>query len=315
MITVAYTISDSLKQQLDAIEKLRTSILKIPLPLKTVLRLTFEASAAKTYYSLLLCDIQVPRDDVIHALSGVLHKNKKGKLQNETLRFYQGLVHIQKEWTVREASIAPKQCIELFDIACTGDLEDESSRDLKHILDYVQVSREHPVILGALIFILLRKLNPFTKDNDKFAFLLFDLFLYKNGWDISGFFVLSHYLYDKREEFERELNAALNQENLTHWLEYMAESIKKQLSFVEDVTKIEGSLFRTGLSKAFWKLTQRQKEMVSFSDIPNVQITNRKVQMLYGISQITASRDLAKLATLGLLSANGAGRSVYYTRF
>ncbi len=43
-------------------------------------------------------------------------------------------------------------------------------------------------------------------------------------------------------------------------------------------------------------------------------ITNKKVQKLFKVSQITASRDLAKLASVGLLFTHGKGRSVYYTK-
>jgi Fic family protein len=49
-------------------------------------------------------------------------------------------------------------------------------------------------------------------------------------------------------------------------------------------------------------------------DRPGTRITNKMVQKHFKVSQITASRELAKLATLGLIISIGKGRSIYYTK-
>ena len=68
------------------------------------------------------------------------------------------------------------------------------------------------------------------------------------------------------------------------------------------------------LPNSFWQLNDRQKSILGFLENPDATITNKRVRSLFKISQITASRDLTKLANLGLLFAHGKGRSVFYTK-
>lgn len=68
------------------------------------------------------------------------------------------------------------------------------------------------------------------------------------------------------------------------------------------------------MAEGFFELNDRQKSILNMLDQPTASITNRLTQKAYKVSQITASRDLAKLTTLGFLFSHGKGRSVYYTR-
>ena len=81
----------------------------------------------------------------------------------------------------------------------------------------------------------------------------------------------------------------------------------------EDVIT-EAFPYRVSLPATFWEITTRQKEIMMYLENPTASVTNKTVQKLFNISQITASRDLARLANLGLLLAHGKGRSVYYTK-
>ena len=108
------------------------------------------------------------------------------------------------------------------------------------------------------------------------------------------------------------LSIANQTRNLTLWLEFFAEGIINQLE--EALKDIENLSYKTTLPAAFFNLNDRQKHILTFLEEPGSRITNKKVQNIFNISQITASRDLAHLKTLGLLISHGKGRSVYYTR-
>jgi Fic family protein len=100
--------------------------------------------------------------------------------------------------------------------------------------------------------------------------------------------------------------------NLTVWLEYFALGIIVQLNkALEDIHK---NRFATTLPASYWKLNERQREILLMLEQPGTRITNKSVQKMFGVSQITASRDLAKLASLGLLFVHGKGRSVFYIK-
>jgi len=47
---------------------------------------------------------------------------------------------------------------------------------------------------------------------------------------------------------------------------------------------------------------------------PGEQITNQKVHGMFGVSPVTAARDLDGLARMGLVVRQGKGRGTYYVR-
>jgi Fic family protein len=159
----------------------------------------------------------------------------------------------------------------------------------------------------------MEKMQLFANHNTQIAHLTADLFLYKSGYSFKGFLAYeASWMGDEgayKESHERALNAA----SLTIWLEYFAQNIVKQLeNIVQLISKPKSPTL--DLKKSFWKLNERQRSILNFLDQPQITITNRQVQKRYKISQITASRDLTKLANLGYLFSHGKGRSVYYTK-
>ena len=83
---------------------------------------------------------------------------------------------------------------------------------------------------------------------------------------------------------------------------------------MEKVLKSVESINFEPTKLATWKLTERQKKIMEKLENPNIQITNRDVQKMFTVSQITASRDLSKMVNLGILLPHGKGRSIFYTR-
>lgn len=277
---------------------------------KTSLRLYVESKAAKTYYALTLSSAPFSKTEIIE---GLLKTDIKNNYKEEILRYFDGLDIIRSRWNLNLKEFTVSDCLDLYRASCFGRLKSDDSSDLKHILSYIQVSREHPLVKAALAYILCFKIGPFTQNSRRFSHLLFDFFLAKEGANSKGLFCIDHYFYDHKQEFEQTLDFAYKQDNLTTWLEYVTSSALSQMKFLEDVVKQKGTLFRTGIPKRYWALTKRQQKVAGISLIPQARITNKKVQELFGVSQITASRDLSKLEIVGILEHHGKGRSVYYT--
>ncbi|OGK57462.1 hypothetical protein A3H83_03340 [Candidatus Roizmanbacteria bacterium RIFCSPLOWO2_02_FULL_39_8] len=61
-------------------------------------------------------------------------------------------------------------------------------------------------------------------------------------------------------------------------------------------------------------LNSRQREIIQMLEDPKSRITNKQVQKKFSVSQITASRDLAKLTIVGVLFSHGKGRSTWYSK-
>ncbi len=314
MIPILYTTSQKLEKNLEDFDFLFNSIRDCPIDLQSKLRLGLEAFSSKIFYSLTLSQNRIEKGQIFEVLT---HQKIKRKSEHKLIEnYHKALLEIAKNWYLKESGISAKDCEKLYKIACPGDLiSDEDATEIKHVLDYIQVSREHPLTRACLAFILINKIEPFTEGNLLFSFLLFDLFLAIDGYTSDNLICLPHFFSDHKKEFEKQFEIAKESENLTSFLEYATFAVNEQLRFVLDVFQQKGTLFRTGLPKSFWRLTKRQKEIASFAQIPQAELTNRKIQALFGVSQITASRDLSKLAVLRMLQIKGQGRSVTYTSF
>jgi Fic family protein len=189
-------------------------------------------------------------------------------------------------------------------------------KNLHELLKYLDAKQEHPAIQSAIIHmqLLVRPpdLTPEWEDNGLFARMAAYLFLAKYGYDIRG------YMYPERVWLAVPATYFHLQEeyrksgNLTMWLEYIAESLVNNLTAI--ARDIETSASHIEYPPSFWDINDRQKEILTSLDNPGMKVTNRMVQKKYRLSQITASRDLTKLSSLGLLYPHGKGRSVYYTK-
>jgi len=132
------------------------------------------------------------------------------------------------------------------------------------------------------------------------------------GFVSKGLLCLDEYFKKDFVGYRENVEAVLGNKNLTLWLEYFAGAVVTQLE--KTLTEVLSEKYSLDVTRNFFELNDRQKEIMSILDQPNVVISNKKVQKMFKVSQITASRDLSRLSTLGLLFTHGKGRSVYYTK-
>lgn len=310
MINITYNFSANLKEILGKIEVLRRTILLTPINPKTEARLRFEAMLNRAYWSLNLTDSPLAKSDLLKFFTR--GNVKKMTLQEkEALQYKKALDYISYEWLVVERPIKVKNILELHEMLTKGKLK-VSENSIKTALDYLQVTADNPVIQSGLAYVQMANIVPFSYDNQRFCSLIAYLFLYKRGYDFKGLLVLEKYWKKTMMDFNNYLQTALQNSTVTLWLEYFSKSVEQSLE--EIALNLSSFQNRPQPSSSMWELNDRQKEIMSLLEAPNQTITNKKVQKLFKISQITSSRDLAKLTTLGLLLAHGKGRSIYYTK-
>jgi Fic family protein len=242
---------------------------------------------------------------------GVNHKNLDEK-QEEILKYKTALDYLNQEWLVNPKNVTLRDLLSLYDIFGKGSLNGPSS-NLQDLLDYIQAHRENPIIQSGVAFLGIERTTPFTTGNSRFARLLAYLFLYKDGYDVKGLIQFDKKWAEDLSLLNDALRVGLSAASITIWLEFYAQSIIENLrATLEEIGKTKD--YNIGLDNSLWEINDRQKEILNLLEQPNTTITNRKVTKRFKISQITASRDLSKLATLGLLFPHGKGRSVYYTK-
>lgn len=310
MINISYTISPTLKVSLDKIEILRQRILLTPLSVRSEIRFRWEATINHIYWSLIMSENPLSKKDVMTLLT-LAQKKKLKPEEVEIIKYKKACDYIAQEWLVSSRSVSPKIILQLHDLACPGRFEGTET-ELKQELDYLQASSENPIVIAAISYIIIAKTRPFTDGNGRLSRLLSRLFLYKYGYDFKGFLVIEEYFRRDMAAFKFHFENALKESNVTPWLEYYAQSVAIQLE--KAAQDIYSQRFHLDVDSRLFDLNDRQKVILGQMEQPEMSVTNKKVQKQFKISQITASRDLAKLASLGLLFIHGKGRSVYYTR-
>lgn len=313
MASFSYTISDQLKESLRQVDEGRKNLLLTPIPPEKELGIRWETTIDRIYYSLILSGIESTREYIFKTLSqSILKKPKNLSSEQKTiLKYKKALDLIANNWIASENIITPRTVIALHSVGAVGTYRKKEA-ELKQIVDYIQQGKDHPVVQAAVVYAALSQLNGFSDGNGRLARLISLLFLYKAGYVLRGFIAIEKEWYQNQEEFKDALNQGINNAHMTRWIEYYSQSIANQLA--ERLAEIQTTdSVQTRVSN-FSSLNDRQKEILTILEEPNLTITNRKVQKYFNISQITASRDLSKLAILGLLAPRGRGRSVNYTK-
>ena len=321
MLSISYNLSWRLKDTLGKIENLRALIALAPISPKTKLKLRWEAMLNRIYYSLRLSGNPLERADVIRLLGKSNLKKiqksepaspKRQRGEQDVIRYKRALDYLLENWLGENKPVRSDDLITLNAIIGSGKLSTKR-QELQNLLDYLQARQENPIIQSAIINIELSKMRAFTDKNESFSLLAPYLFLYKAGFDFRRLVAVETEFWQDHNFYKQNYNLAINASTLTFWLEYFAKSILTQLEKIyQSITKPTYVLKE--MPESFFELNDRQKSILNMLDKPDGSITNRLIQKAYKVSQVTASRDLAKLTTLGFLFSHGKGRSVFYTK-
>lgn len=318
MQTLSYNLSADLLASLQTIETLRRQILLTPLPPREELHLRWEAMMQRIYWALALDDHPLTKAAMVRLLTAQ-EKKKLSPFEHEVLNYKKAFDFISQDWLVNPKPLSIKAVLTLYELTYqrTGrrlvtTLPNSIDIAIKNILEYLHTGSENPVIQAAIAYAQLESIAPFPEGNARVARLLVYLLLYKYGHDCRGLLVLEEYWRRDLLTLRKTLEIATQEKNYNPWLEFFAHGVVSQLQ--KTVENLSSERFQIDIAGSFFDLNDRQKEILTLLDQPGASISNKKVQRLFKVSQITASRDLTRLATLGLLFTHGKGRSVYYTR-
>jgi hypothetical protein len=312
MQNISYTISPFIIHTLEKIELLRREILLSPLSPKKEQVFRFQAMTSRIESALQSIDTKITKEEILSVLTNqsLLAGKEKNKQRHQHIMGYKkAFDYLMQEWLVVSKTVTSNDLIKLHRNISKPHLVIQE-KQLQEILDYLQTSSDSPLVQAAIVNLKIQSLHAFPDKNDLFAILCSYLFLYKAGLDFRGLLVLEKMQAKNPEDFSKQYQKALGSSHITGWIEYFVQAVLDQL--LETWQRITEPM--ASASDKIFELNERQKRIVQLLDAPFSVITNRDVQMMFAISQITASRDLAKLAGLGLLFVHGKGRSVRYTK-
>lgn len=314
----SYNSSPTLRFALSTFEEHRRSIVLTPFSPKEELRLRWDALVNRTYGMLTIAGYVTSKKDIVMALGQYRAKKTRGA----TLTLIEGIRlawdEIRRSWLVTDRPITFQTIESLTSLVFPKELGlyrrglRNSEAAIRGLLDYLAPSQEHALIRASVAFIGVISINPFDRDSRILASLLYHLFLHTVGLDARGLIDVETLWASDKETFTKVYEAGLTTGDYTAWLEYSAQTSVTNLELI--VKKLVLPSAHHELPAGFFSLNDRQHRILSILEEPDRKTTNKDVQGRYRVSQITASRDLSKLAQLGLLYAHGKGRSVYYTK-
>lgn len=315
MINLSYNLSDKISENITKINELRTKILLTPIKPRQEIKLKWEANTSKAYWGLTLADNKMTKAQMLKLVSKPLSK-KLNDQEKEVVSYLNTLRIIYEVWTASKLPFTTKSVLDIYDLSCkpvfgsTASYYKSKESEVNSILQFIESGKDHPVIKAGLLQIEIIKLSPFENGTGRVARLLSHQMLARYGYDVRGLLILEDYYREDLISLREATKSIEKYKNATKWLEYFTEGVIHGMADVlKSIENVE-----QGQSKSLWKLTERQKKIMEKFENPDIKITNKLIQKEFGISQITASRDLSKMANLGILLPHGKGRSVFYTK-
>lgn len=308
MLAFSYNISTNLNKILYATDLLRQKIVLAPLPPSSELRLKWEARINRIYWNLALDDTPLTRSEIAKLL--ISPPKRATAQQKGVLGYKQAMDYVSQNWLVNQNSVTPNSIHEL-ELRLLDKNTHFSDEATKHFLNYIQTGSENPIIQAGIAHLGMRHLLSQLDAKGIVGRLASYLFLYKAGSNFRDMLVLEEYWKRDFTTYQKVLDETVSSQNLNSWLVYWTQAVFTQ---AQKILAEFSQPQHFNLSSSFWKLSERQQNILNLLDHPNTKITNQTIQKHFKVSQITSSRDLAKLASLGLVFQHGKGRSVYYTR-
>ncbi|MBI3386099.1 hypothetical protein HY031_03390 [Candidatus Gottesmanbacteria bacterium] len=317
MFRLTYTLSQSLRDAFVSIDSLRRTILTTPVSPKTELELQFQATIDRTYGSLALAGGPITKHDVAALLSRP--PKRMLPLVRDVLSYKKALTYITQTWSANPKAVSVS-AVETIATLVYPDAKD-IRRDLhslettiRRIIEWGDPQHDHPILQAAVTQALLTDAFAGKTDHGQIARLVSYLILTKYGFDLRGMLAPEREWARAADSYKRAFETIERHNEFTAWLLYFTMTVRSGMEELHQSLSKSSSELHVDVSKHFFDLSDRQKTILGLLESPTARITNRDVQKRFKISQITASRDLSKLASLGLLYSHGKGRSVSYTR-
>lgn len=318
MLSLAYTISPELQNEIVTSGFLRQKILLTNISPRAELKIRWNSEIIRLQDLLNLINLPLGKNEILPFL--LAHNPPRSTTGKTIISLHTLLTNVYLNWT---ANTKPFKIDDLEDLI--SEIVEEKLRksllklingnyqSLTKLFNYLQSDREQALIIAGICQVEIPAVVGMSDLSIFLGRLVSLVFLYKNGYDLRNFVIISSAKTRELEELRSEIVQTRASGNATAFLVWYCQKLQNSLDIL--LSEIKTLPLSDTRSDPYSLLNRRQQEIFALLDNPEAKITNRDVQKRYGISQITASRDLARLSALNLANTHGKGRSVYYTRF
>ena len=204
----------------------------------------------------------------------------------------------------------------------TGDVSFRPPRavevewQMKDLVDFIREEKEiHPVLKAGIVHYEFVRVHPFLDGNGRVGRALSMLALFSDGYDIREFFSLEEHFDRNAEEYYKALQSvAINNGDVTSWLEYFTECLAVELSKIKE--KIEhisiDSKLKEKLGGAPVMLTERQLKLIEFMQEVGYLENKSFASLFPDISEDSVLREVQDLVKKGIIVKKGKTKGVKY---
>lgn len=304
----SYTRTPYLIENLSRLEHFRKEIQALIIPRHRELKLRWEALSLRTFYAFSLYDLSLQKQKLINRLSSTPPFSAHAKSDAYT-RYRDALQMIQHSWYATGRQLNYDDFKELYNSIWSGVFPPKRDDFLNAAL-FLEERETSPVIAALFMFLFMYKHGDQLNAMLPFSHLTLYMLLSRAGIDFRGLVVFEDYLHSERAYFKTQLLRSIELQNATAWLEYAAFGFSQVAENFFNSFSLDRGIDTK--KDTFFMLSERQKKILMLLEEPQSSISNKKVQQICRVSQVTASRELAKLVELGLIYPQGSGRSTVY---
>lgn len=185
-------------------------------------------------------------------------------------------------------------------------------RELVDWLNSEDAKNLDPILVAGIAHYELVRIHPFIDGNGRTARALASLVLLLRSFDIKRFFTLDDYYDSDRPAYYAALQSVdTKKHDLTRWLEYFTNGVAFSVNSIKErVLRLSSEKLRRD-KKGQIALTERQMKIIEVLNQKG-SITNREIRSMFKLSNRGAVDEIKKLLSLGVIRAEGKGRSVRY---
>lgn len=125
----------------------------------------------------------------------------------------------------------------------------------------------HPVIKALLAHFFLVTIHPFGDGNGRVSRLVEAGILFRQGYNVHGFYGLSNYFYQHEDEYKRRLQLSRQQQpyDVTPFIHFGIEGFATELKGINNFikTKLNRVVYRTMLVRAFNKRVRSYRRLIN----------------------------------------------------
>ncbi|MCC7201635.1 MAG: Fic family protein [Nitrospirae bacterium] len=166
----------------------------------------------------------------------------------------------------------------------------------------------HPIIAGAIAHHRLVSIHPFTDGNGRISRALAIWLFYTRGFDTHHLFALDEFFEQDRQRYYQKIQQARDlDDDLTYWLEYVAEGIVATLNKVKE--RIVGLQITTRAPRIM--LTKRQEDILRLLRDKG-RVRSPDIEKAFSITRARISQIIKPLIDAGLVIREGRTRATTY---